>query len=328
VRSASVIGAFLVLFCVVTRGPARADDVGASSPDLIVRVGSDATGPVDKGHAIRYMLAVQNAGGSIAHHVTVEDALPRGVTPINLLPTIDGGTCSAVGSTDPGSTYTVVCSRATLAPAESASVTIDARVDRDRRCGTIRNVVTVGATDEPSTARGDDTASHADVVRCEASLRVEGPGPTFARVGATARTVFHILNDGEVRLHGLTLVGTDCSGLGGRLGSGLRPDHRRTVTCGVLITAGDDAPVVSVHVTAISPEGRRVEASASSTIHVIHPSVALSFPAAPISSRPGDPVTVPIVVTNTGDSALRGVVVSREGVGIVGKVETLRPGAP
>jgi hypothetical protein len=78
----------------------------------------------------------RNAGAAVAHHVIVTDRLPPGVEPINLLPKMDGGSCSAVGSTEGRAAFTIICVRAMLDAGASATVTIDIRIDTDRSCGT------------------------------------------------------------------------------------------------------------------------------------------------------------------------------------------------
>ena len=182
----------------------------AATPDLVVDATSDATGPIQKGHAVRDSLTVANAGSGVAHHVVVTDRLPPGVEPINLLPKMDGGSCSAVGSTEGRAAFTIVCVRSALDPGASAVVTIDIRVGADRPCGPMRNHVTVSANDEPSAARGNDSATHVDQVLCAPSIQVRAQGPRAARVGDRVRSIFVVTNDGEVPLHGLAFRGTGC----------------------------------------------------------------------------------------------------------------------
>jgi len=126
-----------------------ATTLGLPAPDLVVDATSDAAGPIRKGHAVRYSLTVTNAGAGAAHHVVVTDRLPSGVEPINLLPKMDGGSCSAVGSTEGRAAFTIICVRSALDAGASAVVTIDIRVGADRPCGPMRNRVTVSANDEP-----------------------------------------------------------------------------------------------------------------------------------------------------------------------------------
>jgi uncharacterized repeat protein (TIGR01451 family) len=61
-------------------------------------------------------------------------------------------------------------------------------------------------------------------------------------------------------------------------------------------------------------------------IQVIHPSLSLSVDASATSGRPGDMVTYILVVTNTGDSVVRGIRVVQDRVGVVGLIGALAPG--
>jgi len=295
-------------------------DEGLGSPDLVVHATSEAPDPIPKGHAMTYTVTLDNVGGARAHRVTVTVSLPRGLTPIDL-PTMDGGACSAVGI-DPGAGYTVFCSRRTLEPSGSASVTIEVRIDRNRRCGSIRVTATVAAVDEPADARGDDTSAHTDQVRCEPSMRIDRPARAFARVGDLTTTHFELVNDGETALRVLSLDGPGCSlGVGG---SNIRPGSRRSLVCARRITGPGDARVV-IHLTAASAQGRTLRASAVAAVDVIHPAITISVPASGISGRAGTSASYRIVVTNSGDTALTHLTV-RRGAGIVGHVPSLAPG--
>jgi uncharacterized repeat protein (TIGR01451 family) len=65
-----------------------------------------------------------------------------------------------------------------------------------------------------------------------------------------------------------------------------------------------------VRVSAAAPVGPDVTASASATVDVIHPAVAITRTADPKVVRAGDTVTSAITVVNTGDSVLRDVSVA------------------
>ncbi len=297
------------------------------SPDLVVDAMSDAAGPVQKGHALRYSLTVTNAGAAVAHDVIVTDRLPAGVEPINLLPKMEGGSCSAVGSTEGRAAFTIVCVRATLAAAASATVTIDVRVDTDRPCGPLHNRVTVSARDEPAAAEANDSASHVDAVRCEPSIAVRGHGPRAARVGEHVRANFAITNDGEVPLHDLAFRGDGCD-IPDRSHPGrLEPGHTWSVTCSRTIRGhGFGRLALAAHVTARTPDEAMIRDATAAPIQVIHPSLSLSVDASATSGRPGDTVTYVFMVTNTGDSVVHGIRVVQDRLGLVGRIGALAPG--
>ena len=297
------------------------------APDLVVDVTSDAAGPVEKGHALRYSLTVTNAGTAVAHHVIVTDRLPPGVEPINLLPKMDGGSCSAVGSTEGRAAFTIVCVRATLDAGARATATIDIRIDTDRSCGPVRNRVVVSAKDEPAPAQANDFASHVDAVRCEPSIAVTGHGPRAARVGDHVRAIFAITNDGEVPLHDLAFRGAGCDMPNRSHPGRLEPGHSWSVTCSRTIRGhGSGRPALAAHVTARTPDESMIRDVTTAPIEVIHPGLSLSVDASATSVRPGDTVTYSFVVTNTGDSVVRGIRVVQDRVGVIGRIGALAPG--
>jgi uncharacterized repeat protein (TIGR01451 family) len=298
----------------------------ATTPDLVVDATSDAAGPIQKGHALRYSLTVANAGTAVAHHVTVTDRLPSGVEPINLLPKMDGGSCSAVGSTEGRAAFTIVCVRSTLDSGTSATVTIDVRVGTDRPCGPMRNRVTVSGKDEPAAAQANDSASHVDTVGCEPSIVLSAHGPRAARVGDHVRWVFVITNDGEVPLHDLAFRGAGCDVLDRSHPGPLQPGHPWSVTCARTIRGhGLDRVSIVAHVTARTPGGASISDVTAAPVRVIHPDLSVSVEASATSGRPGDTVTYTFVVVNTGDSVVRGITVVHARLGVVGRIAALAP---
>lgn len=295
------------------------------TPDLVVDATSDAAGPIEKGHALRYSLTITNAGTAAAHHVIVTDRLPPGVEPINLLPKLDGGSCSAVGSTEGRAAFTIVCVRATLDAGASATATIDIRIDTDRPCGPMRNRVTVSARDEPASAQANDSASVVDTVGCAPSIAVSGHGPRAARVGDHVRAIFAITNDGEVPLHDLAFRGAGCDVPDRSHPGRLEPGHSWSVTCTRTIR-GHGFGRLAAQVTARTPDEAMIRDATAAPIQVIHPGLSLSVDASATSARPGDTVTYILVVTNTGDSVVRGIRVVQDRVGVVGLIGALAPG--
>jgi uncharacterized repeat protein (TIGR01451 family) len=297
------------------------------TPDLVVDATSDAAGPIEKGHALRYSLTITNAGTAAAHRVIVTDRLPPGVEPINLLPKMDGGSCSAVGSTEWRAAFTIVCVRATLDAGASATATIDTRIDTDRPCGPMRNRVIVSAMDEPAPAQANDSASQVDTVGCEPSIAVSGHGPRAARVGDHVRAIFAITNDGEVPLHDLAFRGAGCDIRDRSHPARLEPGHSWSVTCSRTIRGHAFGRLaLAAHVTARTPEEAMIRDATAAPIQVIHPGLSLSVDASATSGRPGDTVTYTFVVTNTGDTVVRGIRVVQDRAGVVVRIGALAPG--
>ncbi|TMM21302.1 MAG: DUF11 domain-containing protein [Actinobacteria bacterium] len=299
----------------------------AATPDLVVDVTSDATGPIQKGHAVRYSMTVANAGSAVAHHVVVTDRLPSGVEPINLLPKMDGGSCSAVGSTEGRAAFTIICVRSALDPGASAVVTIDIRVGANRSCGPMLNHVTVSANDEPGAARANDSATQVDRVLCAPSIQLSSQGPHVARVGDHVRSVYAVTNDGEVSLHALSLRASGCVLSYRRHAGPLRPGHVWSVLCERTIGAkSSDRLAIAAQVTARTPDGTLIHDATAAGIRVIHPGLFVAVRTSMTSAHPGDVVTYTFVLRNTGDSVIRGISIVHDRLGLVGHIGALRAG--
>jgi uncharacterized repeat protein (TIGR01451 family) len=99
------------------------------------------------------------------------------------------------------------------------------------------------------------------------------------------------------------------------------------VTCSRTIRGhGFGRLALAAHVTARTPDEAMINDATAAPIQVIHPSLSLSVDASATSGRPGDMVTYILVVTNTGDSVVRGIRVVQDRVGVVGLIGALAPG--
>jgi uncharacterized repeat protein (TIGR01451 family) len=83
---------------------------------------------------------------------------------------------------------------------------------------------------------------------------------------------------------------------------------------------------LAAHVTARTPDEALIGDATAAPIQVIHPGLSLSVDASATSGRPGDAVTYTFVVTNTGDSVVRGIRVVQDRIGVVGRIAALAPG--
>jgi uncharacterized repeat protein (TIGR01451 family) len=305
---------------------------GDGAPDLMISKTSNADAPLDRGDEVRYTVTVTNVGEATAHGVAVFDDLPTGTIPINLLPVMDGGTCTAVGGDAGGEHfYAVHCTRETLEPGESAVLTIDVEILPDAPCGDLLNVADVEARDEPKENVGsDNVAEHADEVRCSASISLDKTGPAAVHAGDRVPYRFTVVNDGDVRLYDVSVSDPSCDEpprADGGAPTALSPGRRWIFTCTHTVTGTDPDPLTG-RATAIAydDDGHPVRAADGHVADVLHPGVRIVQTVKPASGTPGTRVVYRFEVTNTGDSRLSEIEVTDEVTGHVGTIAAMQPG--
>ena len=142
---------------------------GATGADLAVTKKASAT-TVKPGGTLRYQIVVTNTGGSVSTQGTVTDTLPPGVTPTSA--SINGRPCTIRGRT-------VTCPVGFLPVDSSVTVSIAAKVGRDRAGALLANTarVTTGSETDPVVTNNSGTAR----------TRVTVPGGTRARLDIRTR---------------------------------------------------------------------------------------------------------------------------------------------
>ena len=140
----------------------------------ITKVGAPVT--LNPGDVLTYTLTIDNAGPLTATGVTVTDSLPT--TVVLLMATPSQGSCN-------GSTV-VVCSLGSLAPSESATVTL---IVRTGLAGTLFNTASVRGN-EPDPDPSNDTSSFAVNVGATAIPAVSEQGLLVFAVLLAAAAVF------------------------------------------------------------------------------------------------------------------------------------------
>lgn len=126
--TAAQIGTFVVVFSATDNSgqqslcSTRIAVSGGASADLLVTKNASAN-PTRAGSALKYSIAVTNAGATAANNVVVTDALPAAVTFQSL--TATGLSCTAPAAGQPG---TVTCTTASLNPGASATVEIEVNI--------------------------------------------------------------------------------------------------------------------------------------------------------------------------------------------------------
>ncbi len=153
---------------------------GATGADLAVTKKASAT-TVKPGGTLGYQIVVTNTGGSVSTQGTVTDTLPPGVTPTSA--SISGRPCTIRGRT-------VTCPVGFLPVDSSVTVSIAAKVGRDRAGALLANTarVTTGSETDPvvtnnsGTARTRVTVPSGTRARLDIRTRV---GPAVARPGSS-----------------------------------------------------------------------------------------------------------------------------------------------
>jgi uncharacterized repeat protein (TIGR01451 family) len=96
-------------------------------------------------------------------------------------------------------------------------------------------------------------------------------------------------------------------------------------TCTYQVSAGGDAHNVAA-VNAVDALNRQVTDSDETFVDVIHPAISINKTADPVSVSDSGPVTYTYVVTNTGDTTLKNVLVVDDIIGAIGTTGSLAPG--
>jgi uncharacterized repeat protein (TIGR01451 family) len=215
--------------------------------------------------------------------VVVSDDL---VTPIFV-----GGDANNNGCIDPDETWTY-----------TATYTVQAG-DPDP----LVNTATVSSSDvnDPDLSNNEDTWS-VDILH--PAIDVSKSGPQYAHEGDTISYTITVTNTGDTPLYNVivtdTLLGTITIGF-------LDVGDSVTLTLTYTVNAGDPDPLVNT-ATASGQDilGLIVTDTASWTVDVLHPAIAIDKSADKVQAHAGDTITYTITVTNTGDTPLYNVIVT------------------
>ena len=120
------------------------EDTQVNGDDSLSIIKTDSTDPVHVGQNLIYTVTVSNGGPSNSTNVQVVDTLPAGVSFISAVAS-QGTGCNNVANT-------VTCDLGTIAPNQSATITITVLVDLALNPGgstIITNTATVTSTEDP-----------------------------------------------------------------------------------------------------------------------------------------------------------------------------------
>jgi uncharacterized repeat protein (TIGR01451 family) len=231
------------------------------------------------GDTITYVITVSNTGDCALNGVLVTDSI---------LGTVYSGGL-AVGASDTFSVNYTVPSGLTV----------------------VSNTVSASGSDALG---GSVSASSSwSITVLHPGISVVESGPTYAHVSDTIAYTITITNTGDCTLSNVlvadSILGTVYSG-GLAVGA--------SDTFNVTYTVPSGLTVVSDSVSASGSDalGRSVSSSSGWSTTVLHPSISVSK-SAPASAHVGDTITYTIVVKNTGDCALNGVLVTDSILGTV-----------
>ncbi|MFE4593788.1 DUF7507 domain-containing protein [Streptomyces laurentii] len=225
-----------------------------------------------------------------------------------------------------GTAPTVICPAATLAP--SVSVTCEATyvvTEADVQAGKVTNTATATAQNPSGTAVNSAPANAVFTTHAPptSSLALtKSVSPTSATVGDQVTYTYVATNSGETALSGLTVTDAAFSGTGTLPviecpATTLAPDTSVTCLATYVVTEADvQAGQVTntATATAQNPAGAQVSSAPADAVFTTHApptsSLALTKSVSPTSATVGDQVTYTYVATNTGETALSGLVVA------------------
>jgi uncharacterized repeat protein (TIGR01451 family) len=297
---------------------------------------------VAPGDAVTFTIQVTNDGQAEATNVHVTDSMPAGAT--------IGGAAFTGGSNGPGtctvSGQSIDCDLGTLAPGQSATVTVVVTVDA-AACPSITNDASVSADNETGSA--DDNADSVTVgVTCPTSpppppssppppplgIRIIKDGPALAHVGDTITYSFDVSLTTSTPLTAITLTDPICSAVpalasknGGDQDEWLEPAETWHYTCAHRVSASDPDPLPNTAtVRGTDSQGRSASDTDDHVVDLIHPAIRIVKTANPPSISPGETVTYTFTVTNVGDVPLFDVSVDDDKLGHICDIPRLDVG--
>ncbi|MBB2987761.1 DUF7507 domain-containing protein [Terracoccus luteus] len=296
------------------------DGASSASADLSIVKTSDPATPVPGG-PVTYLLEVTNDGPSTATSVTVTDELDDALLGVGVVTSAGGCTQSATGA--------LSCDLGSLAPGESATVTVTATVDAGRTGSLANTAVVTSATPDPDPTNNTDTVDPvlspvADLKVTKVltsgppvpgtpvtySLTVDNLGPSTA----TGVTLTDVLDPRFSAATATPSAGT-CDVVGATVECDLRslaPDDPTVTVTLTALLAPDALGVLTNTATVGSDTTDPVTSNDTTTVtSTVEPSADVSvekevLPTVPV---PGEEVTFTVTVSNAGPSSARDVVV-------------------
>ena len=285
--------------------------------DLVVSQTANPT-TVTAGGTLTYSVTVANTGATDARGVTLADAVPAGLTLLQVTPT--QGTCTT--------TSPVACELGTITPGSSARVTLLVRVDAARDPGTVTNTARATTTTAQTVTTNDAASTDVTVVtRADVSL-TKSAAPNPVQLGNELTYTLTTTNAGPSQARAVVITDTLPEGtavVGTPAGC---TTAGRTVTCPVgtldvgagatrtvTVSTPQTAPAGGLSNTATAAAETTDPAAANNTATFVSSTassadLALAKTTSPSPVVPGRDVTYTLTASNAGPSAATGVVVT------------------
>ncbi|HVK19863.1 MAG TPA: SpaA isopeptide-forming pilin-related protein [Actinokineospora sp.] len=274
-------------------------------PDVTVEKTTD-TPTVAAGDTARFTITVTNLGPGTAFGVTLTDPLPAGVAWV-MNPAVQG--CLITNNI-------LSCDLGTLLLNASVSVTVEG-VYSAPECGTLPNTATVGATNEPASAIGNNTSTATIAVNCPDVTVEKTTNTGTISAGDTARFTVTVRNLGPGLAFNVTLTdplpaGIDwsinpavqgCSIVNGILSCALgtlAPNTSVVVVVEGVTDAADCGALPNTATVAADNESNTGNNTATATINVNCPDVTVEKTTDAGTINAGDTARFTITVRNNG----------------------------
>ena len=176
----------------VAPAPAGPVTITVNCPD--VKVEKTGNGTVTAGQDITFAITVTSLGPGTAKSVQLTDALPTGFT-WSQNPAVTG--CSITSGT-------LTCNFGDLASGQTRTVNLKA-TSSGSTCGSFPNTANVSATNEPSSALGNNSSSATDIVNCADIGITKVADATSVSAGDAVGFTITVSNSGAGTATGVTL---------------------------------------------------------------------------------------------------------------------------
>ena len=174
-------------------------------PDVIVIKTPDG-GSVDAGGTITWTIVAKNQGAGTATGVVVTDDLPAGNDPAKPLDWSESeANCTIAGAVG---NETITCTVGTLAAGASSEEYLATATTAAGDCGVVDNTGTVSATNEPSSAQGNNSDDGDVTVKCADIEIAKTADAGTVSAGSPIGFTITVSNDGDGAATGVVMTDT------------------------------------------------------------------------------------------------------------------------